>query len=151
MAVFLSTYINKVDRKGRVSVPAPFRAVLAASSKSGIVAFRALKLGAIEVGGLERIEELLRRLDRLPEMSDDREALSAFISDARPLAFDGEGRVMLPDDLTLYAGITDSAAFVGRGFNFQIWEPARFQRHDEEMRARIRERGLTLPPPAEGQ
>ena len=146
MAIFLSTYLNKVDRKGRVSVPAAFRAALAEASPAGIVAYRAVKLPAIEAAGIDRIEEMSRRLDSLPELSEEREALATLLADMRQLAFDGEGRIMLPADLAKHAGIGDNATFVGAGPTFQIWEGGNFKRHHEEMRARIRERGLTLPP-----
>jgi len=146
LAVFLSTYVNKIDRKGRVSVPAAFRAALIAISAKGIVAYRAVKLAAIEASGLDRAEDLSRRIDRLPELSDERDALSAILGDLQPLDFDGEGRIVLPADLSRHASLSDAAVFVGRGPTFQIWEPERFRQHQEEMRARIRERGLTLPP-----
>jgi MraZ protein len=138
VAVFLSTYLNKVDRKGRVSVPAAFRAALAGSGSAGIV--------AIEAAGLDRVEEMSRRLDSLPELSEEREALATLLADMEQLAFDGEGRIMLPPGLAKHAGIEGDATFVGGGPTFQIWEAGRFKRHQEEMRARIRERGLTLPP-----
>ena len=146
MAVFLSTYVNKIDRKGRVSVPAAFRATLIPISAKGIVAYPAVKLAAIEASGLDRAEDLSRRIDRLPELSDERDALSAILGDLRPLDFDGEGRIVLPTDLARHASLSNTAVFVGRGPTFQIWEPERFRQHQEEMRARIRERGLTLPP-----
>ncbi|MGH7013109.1 MAG: division/cell wall cluster transcriptional repressor MraZ [Stellaceae bacterium] len=146
MAVFLSTYVNKIDRKGRISVPAAFRAALAPTGSKGIVAYRAVKLTAIEVSGLDRAENLSRRIDRLPELSDERDALSAILGELRPLDFDGEGRIVLPADLARHADLSGTAVFVGCGPTFQIWEPERFRRHQEEMRARIRERGLTLPP-----
>jgi MraZ protein len=135
LAVFLSTYINKIDRKGRVSVPAAFRAALMPANAKGIIVYRAVKLPAIEGSGPDRAEDLSRRIDRLPELSDERDALSALLGELRPLDFDGEGRI-----------VSDAAVFVGCGPTFQIWEPERFRRHQDEMRTRIRERGLTLPP-----
>jgi len=146
LAVFLSTYVNKIDRKGRVSVPAPFRAALAPHSAKGIVAYRAVKLAAIEASGIDRAEDLSRRIDRLPELSDERDALSAILGELRPLDFDSEGRILLPADLVRHASMSDTAVFVGCGPTFQIWEPERFRQHQDTMRRRIRERGLTLPP-----
>jgi MraZ protein len=146
VAVFLSTFINKLDRKGRISVPATFRAALQDSSYAGIVVFRAVKHPAIEAAAMDRMEELSRRIDQLAEMSDERDALSALLADARQLPFDTEGRIMLPADLAKHAGIEGSAAFVGRGPTFQLWEPEALKRHQDEMRTRIRTLGLTLPP-----
>jgi MraZ protein len=150
VALFLSTFINKVDRKGRVSVPATFRAAVADQSFAGIVVFPAINFTAIEGSGIDRIEELMNRVDALPEFSDDREAVSAIFADMQQLPFDGEGRIMLPPELCEHAGIVleGAAAFVGNGRTFQIWEPARFERHQQERRSRAR--GLTLPPRTEG-
>lgn len=151
MALFLSTFVNAIDRKGRVSVPAPFRAAL--GSQNAIVLFRSYKAAALEGSGLDLMERLSAGLDRLELFSDDRDDLAATIfADAHQLPIDGEGRVVLPKDLLGFAEITGSAAFVGRGPTFQIWEPRAFERHQAEARARSRERKLTLrlEPPAAG-
>ena len=146
VALFLSTFVNKVDRKGRVSVPAAFRAAVANLSFSGIVLFPAINTRALEGSGIDRLEELSARVDALPEFSEDRDALSSIFADAQPLPFDSEGRIMLPPELCEHAGIVleGGAAFVGVGKTFQIWEPGRFERHQQERRARAR--GITLPP-----
>ena len=145
MALFLSTFVNKVDRKGRVSVPATFRAALAGQSFNGIIAFRSFKLPALEASGIDRMEEMSARVDALNVFSEDRDALSSIFADAQQLAFDGEGRIVLPESLCQFAGIHESAAFVGLGRTFQIWEPERFTRHQQELRERARQQGTTLP------
>jgi MraZ protein len=145
LALFLSTFVNKVDRKGRVSVPASFRTALAGLSFPGVVVFRSFKLTALEGSGIDRMEEMSARIDALDEFSEDRDALSAIFADAQQLAFDGEGRIVLPPALAEHAGITENAAFVGLGRTFQIWEPQRFEHHQEELRERARRQGTTLP------
>lgn len=145
MALFLSTFVNKVDRKGRVSVPASFRQALAGQNFNGIVAYRSFKLTALEASGIDRMEQLSDRIDALPEFSEDRDALSSILADAQQLAFDGEGRIVLPELLCQHAGIGETAAFVGLGRTFQIWEPQRFEAHQQEMRERARRQGTTLP------
>jgi MraZ protein len=145
VALFLSTFVNKVDRKGRVSVPASFRTALAGQNFNGIIAFRSFKLPALEASGIDRMEELSQRIDALPEFSEDRDALSSILADAQPLAFDGEGRIVLPEQLCQHANIGENAAFVGLGRTFQIWEPDRFSAHQQEMRERARRQGATLP------
>jgi MraZ protein len=146
VALFLSTYVNKVDRKGRVSVPAPFRAALAGQSFAGIVVFPGINSAALEGSGIDRIERLVGRIDGLPEFSEERDALSAIFADALQLPFDSEGRIMLTEALCEHAGIVieGGATFVGNGATFQIWEPGRFEQHQRDRRGRAR--GLTLPP-----
>jgi MraZ protein len=146
VALFLSTYINKIDSKGRVSVPAGFRTALVGQAANAIIVYRSIKFPALDAAGAERFEELAARLDQLPEFSEERDSLASILPDAQQLAIDSDGRIVLPHSLATHAGLGTSAAFVGLGRTFQIWEPERFKHHQEEMRARARQRGLTLPP-----
>ncbi|HEY3911284.1 MAG TPA: division/cell wall cluster transcriptional repressor MraZ [Stellaceae bacterium] len=145
--MFLSTYVNKVDRKGRVSVPATFRAALAAQRFPGIVAFPSYKYPALDANGIDRMEELIARLDAFEEFSDEHENLSALMfASSQRLPFDTEGRIVLPPDLAEHASISDSAAFVGLGKSFQIWEPGRLAEHLANLRERARRQGTKIPP-----
>ena len=146
MALFLSTFVNKVDRKGRVSVPASFRAALAGQSFLGIVAYRSFKLSCVEGSGIDRMQEMSGRVDAMGQFSESYDNASVVFSDAQQLPFDGEGRVMLPQGLAEHAGIIEHAAFVGQGPTFQIWEPERFKAHQAELRERAHRQGVTLPP-----
>lgn len=135
MALFLSTYVNKVDKKGRVSVPAQFRSVLANQHFSGIVAYGSFINGCIEACGMERIEKLYAQMDNLDPFSEDRDAFAATIlGGSQQLAFDGEGRVMLPKALLDDAGINESAVFVGKGETFEIWNPKAFDKYMAEAK-----------------
>jgi MraZ protein len=145
--LFLSTFVNKVDRKGRVSVPATFRAALADQRFSGIIAFPSFKYPALDASGIDRMEEMSARLDTLDEFSEEHENLAALLfGGSQPLPFDTEGRIVLPENLAQHACITESAAFVGLGRSFQIWEPARFAEHQAALRERARRQGTRLPP-----
>lgn len=151
MALFLSTFVNKVDRKGRVSVPASFRAALAGQSFLGIVAYPSFKLPCVEGSGIDRMEELSGRVDAMGQFSESSDNASVVFSDSQQLPFDGEGRIMLPEVLAEHAGITEHAAFVGQGRGFQIWEPERFKAHQAELRERARRQGVTLLPAPGGR
>src|SRR5260370_7775259 len=101
----MSTFVNKVDRKGRVSVPASFRAALTGQSFAGIVAFRSFKTAAIEASGIDRIEEMSARLDALDQFSEDNESLASIFADAQQLAFDSPARLLLPHPLAQHTRI----------------------------------------------
>ena len=147
MALFMSTYVNKVDRKGRVSVPATFRAALAGQRFPGIVVFPSFKNPALDCSGIGRMDELAARLETLDEFSEEHENLAALLFGAsQPLPFDSEGRVVLPEKFAEHARITESAAFVGLGKSFQIWEPNLFAEHEADLRDRARRQGTRLPP-----
>ena len=147
MPLFLSTHVNKVDRKARVSVPAPFRTALVGQNFPGIIAFPSFREAyqAIEGSGVDRMERLSASLDRLNPFSDEHDDFASVIFGAAvPLSFDGEGRIVLPENLRAHAGITDRAAFVGRGATFQIWEPDALSAFHEEARRRARESRANL-------
>ena len=146
MAVFIGTFENKVDRKGRVSVPSPFRQTLAGQAFQGIVAFRSYRVDAIEACGMDFMEQLNSSVSAIDLFSDTHDDLATTIfADSQQLSFDGEGRVMLPAAFAGHAGISDRAAFVGMGKIFQIWEPEALERHKQEARTRARAHKLTLP------
>jgi MraZ protein len=144
--LFLSTFVNKVDRKGRVSVPATFRAAVADQSFSGIVVFPSFKYHALDASGIKRMEEMSERLNTLDEFSDEHDDLGMLFAGSQALPFDTEGRIVLPENLAEHAHITESAAFVGLGKKFQIWEPNRFADHQATLRERARQQGTRLPP-----
>ena len=135
---FVSTFINKVDAKGRVSVPAPFRTILERDGYAGgIYCYPSLDAPALDAGGKSLADNIDRLLDGLPDYSDERDELSvALYGDVVTLTIDQDGRIVLPEALRAHAGLSTAVTFVGLGQKFQMWEPARF----EERRARAREK-----------
>lgn len=139
MDEFVSTFTNRLDAKGRVSIPAQFRAVLAKDGFDGLYCCQTLDLQAVDAGGnlfRERIRELLARY---PAFSPDHDYLSTTLAgDSEILKIDPDGRVILSDKIRAYAGITDQVTFVGQIYKFQIWEPQRFTAYRDEAKARLR-------------
>lgn len=144
MALFLGSYANKVDRKGRVSVPAQFRAALAGQTFNGIVAFPSFKEPAIEAFSESDMARLAESLEQLDQFSQEREDLATIFADSLQLAFDGEGRIMLPQAFAEYAGVTDTALFVSAVDHFQIWAPDKYAQKKNGARERLQTRGATL-------
>ncbi len=144
MAVFLSSFVNRVDKKGRVSVPASFRSVLGPDA-TGIVVFRSLQYDALDgcsIAHLELLSQSLEKLDLPPEAYELIE--TTIFGGSQQVAFDGEGRVSLPPSLTEAVGITDEIVFVGRRKTFQLWNPEKFAAHDAATRSAARAKDLSL-------
>lgn len=136
---FVSHYILRLDAKGRVSVPAPFRAVLARDGFDGLYCFPALDHPALEAGGNAVLSEIEQLIMSFPPFSEEREQLStALYGTSETLKMDAEGRVTLPDSLKDHAGIMDAAAFIGLGHKFQIWAPDRFGAQLSEATGKLR-------------
>jgi MraZ protein len=136
---FVSNTTLRLDAKGRVSIPASFRSVLARDGFAGLYCYPALDQPAVDAGGHALLAEIEALVGRFPPYSDRREEfLVALYGRSETVNIDGEGRVVLPDELKSHAGITDSVAFVGLGHKFQIWEPQRFRAHLAKATATVR-------------
>ena len=150
MGHFLGTHQNRLDAKGRVSVPSPFRAALRmrdeAEAGASLVLRPSHKHACIEAWPASAFQALATPLNRLDMFSEAHEDLAAVLyADAFPVEADKEGRIVLPDRLVAHAGLTGAVVFMGLGNIFQIWEPAAAEARQQEARARARARDLTLP------
>jgi MraZ protein len=146
MALFFGTFVNKVDSKGRVSVPATFRAELNGQRYHGIVALPSPKYAAIQCAGIDWMDEINRRISQVDLLSDEHDDLTALLfGDTSQLPFDSEGRIVLPTTLAGRAGIDGVAAFLGRGPFFEIWEPKALEAYKVTARQRAIDNRRTLP------
>jgi MraZ protein len=146
MALFLSTSVNKIDKKGRVSVPAGFRAALEGDEFSGVVLIPSQNHACLEGFPYAAMQEIAGRLDNFDMFSSDQDDLAtSLFGEAVQLAFDGEGRIMLGADLMAKANLSEQAVFVGMGAKFQIWSPDRYEERRRAARDNVTKNKLTLP------
>jgi MraZ protein len=138
--------VNKVDKKGRVSVPSGFRVALADQSFQGVVLFRSNNHDCLEGFAYSYMEELGERLDNFDLFSSEQDDLAtAIFADAVQLSLDGDGRIILPEALTQFAALDGQAAFVGLGQKFQIWNPGKLNERRDAARKTVRSSNLTVP------
>jgi len=136
---FLSHFTNRFDAKGRLSVPAPFRAVLAKDGFEGIFMHPSLDSPALDCGGHRLLGEINAFLESMPPYSQAREDMAtALLGTSEVLRPDSEGRIVLNERLRASLSLREEAVFVGHGHKFQIWEPIRFAAHLEEAKSRVR-------------
>jgi MraZ protein len=127
--MFLSSYENKLDKKGRVSVPASFRSHLSSAGYSGFTTYPSFNLEALEACSEDRIERLSNTIDSLNPFEEKRDYFAtSVLSESVSLQFDSEGRVLITDKLLNHAKIKNSILFVGLGKTFQLWEPKSFEK-----------------------
>jgi MraZ protein len=136
---FVSNYTLRLDAKGRVSIPAPFRAVLARDGFEGIYCYPTLGRPALDAGGHALMAEIETLIARFAPYSEEREQLAAALyGTSEVLKLDAEGRVTLTEPLKTHAGIVDAVTFAGLGHKFQIWEPDRFRAELAEATEKVR-------------
>ena len=152
MTQFLGTHQNRLDGKGRVSVPAPFRAALRLNgngeASSAVLVLRPSHQHAcIEAWPQALFDSLADALEHHEVFSEAHDDLAATLyADAYPVEADREGRIVLPDSLIAHAGLalSDNVVFMGLGRTFNIWQPEAAEHFRREARERAQARGLTL-------
>jgi MraZ protein len=161
---FVSTFTNRIDAKGRLSIPAPFRAVLerdryTGAATLGLYCYPSLDAPALDAGGEKLAQKIDGLLGGLPDYSDERDELAvALYGEAQFIAIDADGRIVLPKELRTIIGLPEGVAevaFVGLGDKFQVWSPDRFQERRARAREKVREHRRLLgtaqrPPSASG-
>ena len=127
--MFLSTFENSLDKKGRVSVPSSFRAYLNSMGYNGFITYPSFNNAALDACSQDRIEKLSESIDSLGPFEDKRDYFAtSVLSESISLNFDSEGRVSMPQKLLDHAKIKSSIVFVGLGKVFQMWDPKLFEK-----------------------
>ena len=127
--MFLSTYQNKLDKKGRVSVPASFRSYLSNLGYNGVICYPSFNNKCIEAWPQDKIEKISNVIDSLNPFEEKKDYFAtSILSESINLQFDSEGRVLLSTKLLKHAKIKNNILFVGQGKTFQIWEPNYFEK-----------------------
>ena len=127
--MFLSTYENKLDKKGRVSVPASYRSYLSNLGYNGVICYPSFNNQSIEAWPQDRVEKISNSIDSLNPFEEKRDFFAtSILSESTNLQFDSEGRISLTAKLLKHAKIKNSMVFVGQGKTFQIWEPTIFEK-----------------------
>ncbi len=127
--MFLSTYENKLDKKGRVSVPASYRSYLSNIGYNGVICYPSFNNQCIEAWPQDRIEKISTAIDSLNPFEEKKDYFAtSILSESINLQFDSEGRISLTPKLLKHAKIKNIMLFVGQGKTFQIWEPTIFEK-----------------------
>ncbi len=143
--MFLSTFEKQLDGKRRLLIPQEFRTPDNGAER-GVFCFLAVTDDCLEAGGERLMAHYVEMIEDLPFGDDHRTALEETVyAGQKPLAYDGGGRITLPESLCQEAGLSEDVVIVGLGPRFQIWDRAKWQARKVESRqlARqaMRERG----------
>lgn len=125
--LFLGSYVNKIDAKGRLATPARFRRALDLEKGAAIYCIPSTDEPCLECGGDDYIETLMASIAALDPFSPERRSLERTVTaKITEVSLDKEGRVVLPQQLRTHASLNGEALFAGLGHSFQIWNPAEF-------------------------
>lgn len=129
---FIGESHHKVDTKGRVSIPAPFRRVLSSGDPDFIeggnpqvvIVYGDGKRNYLQCMTLASLNKIQRKIIKLPPASLKRRALQRLYSTQTIVtSVDETGRLVLPAKLRNKVEIDGEAIFAGTGEYFEIWSP----------------------------
>ena len=116
--MILGEYQHNLDSKGRVAIPAKFRAYL----NAGAIITRGLDK-SLFVFALKEWEILVQKLIALPlAQANSRAFVRLMLAGASDTTVDNRGRILLPDYLREYAGVTKQVAIAGLYNRIEIWD-----------------------------
>ena len=138
--MFLSTSHNKIDLKSRVSIPASYRLNLDKNNEQ-LILFKSLQFKCIEGTTHTRMQLYIDAIDELDGLSDEAFVLRMMMADSFEMKFDSGGRVVIPDILMNFSGLTDKAVFMGIGESFYIWSPIEYEKQYTKSQKILREKG----------
>jgi len=145
MNLFVSTFINKIDKKGRVSLPSIFRSALPKENKNEIILSKSIRNNIIDGLSVDRVKEIAKRINNLDFFSEEHEDFTTSIfSEMLPTNLDKEGRFLIPEKLKTFANIKDEVSFIGQGYFFQIVNPILALELQKKSRTRLNLNKKTL-------
>ncbi len=120
--MFRGHYEHAIDSKGRTSLPARFRELLASAGDMRLVVTPALFSPCLDIYPLRAWEEFEREVANLPKW--DRHAVllrRRYVSAAVDCELDRQGRVLIPSSLREYAGLAKEVLWAGMGPTIELW------------------------------
>ena len=136
MDLFLSTFETKIDKKGRISIPARYRSLLEQNNEE-LILFTTPESTYIQGCGNNYIERLWETNLELDQVSDEALYIQDILSDSTHVRLDAEGRILLSEKLIEAATLGINVLFAGRGETFQIWNPDNYNKEKEERSKRL--------------
>ncbi|MCL4404031.1 division/cell wall cluster transcriptional repressor MraZ [Patescibacteria group bacterium] len=125
--MILGEFKHSVDTKGRLALPAKFREKF----QAGAIITRGLDR-CLFVFGLNEWEDLVKKLTALPlAQANSRAFVRLMLAGASDVKLDGQGRILVPDYLRQYAGLSKQAVITGLYNRMEIWDDAEWQTYKQ--------------------
>jgi MraZ protein len=130
--VFRGTFHHSIDAKGRTSLPARFREVLAGRSEEQLVVTQGPDgaLWCLPPSAWAEIEKKVRAMPQFDPVV--RRLMRSFVSPAQDCPFDKMGRILVPQTLREYAGLQGDVVWAGMIDRVELWDSARWKKTSEE-------------------
>jgi len=128
-----------IDGKGRVSIPAAFRPVIAAGDHlmaqgerpTFVIVYGTDSLNHLRCYTRKEMEKIEERIELLDEGTEEREiAETFFLGSSIDVQLGDDGRIVLPQRLRKKLDLDDRIYFIGVGSHFKMWKPETYKAHE---------------------
>ena len=125
--MFIGEYSHVIDEKGRLAIPAKFRALL----QGQVVVTKGLDK-CLFVYSQTAWERIASKLASLPfNKANDRALGRHFLAGAMDIDFDSQGRINLPEYLRQFAGLSKKVVIAGLYDRLEVWDEAAWQAYKQ--------------------
>lgn len=125
--MFMGEYHQKIDEKGRLTIPAKIRSELG----ENFIVTRGLD-GCLFIYKKETWEKIINHYQNLPNVKEARNFMRFFLSGATNSDFDKQGRINISQPLIKYADLAKDTIIIGVGDRLEIWSSDRWNKFIEE-------------------
>jgi len=133
--IFLSKFTNKLDSKGRISVPSQFRNILTTDNNNSVILYPSFIHECIEACTYSRINRIAESIDNIDPYSEERDSFAtSILGGCEQLNIDKDGRINLPQEMIEFAKLNKNAVFVGKGQTFEIWNKESFEEYESKAK-----------------
>lgn len=129
MTLFRGTFLHTIDSKGRVSVPNRFREALRENEENILVLTKGTHESCLAAYPLSRWQKIEEDMDKIPAGRSKDNFIRHYISPAQDCAMDKMGRILIPVNLRLRAGLEREIMLVGALSKFEIWDKDRLENY----------------------
>lgn len=127
--MFIGQYEHSLESKGRLSIPKKFRSQL----EAGAVLSQGLD-GCLFLYPKQAWDQLITKLSLLPLTRSDARSFTRAISfGAVEVDIDALGRILIPDYLRQFAGITSHCLVAGAIERVEIWDKTKFEAYTSQI------------------
>jgi MraZ protein len=128
MQHFIGTYECKADAKGRIMLPVALKKQLSENLRDGFVLKRAVFNGCLELYPLKQWESLMEKVNQLNRFNKkNNDFIRRFTAGVRLIEIDATGRLLIPKDLILHAGISRETVISSAVNILEIWDKERYE------------------------
>jgi len=128
MQHFIGTYECKADSKGRIMLPVALKKQLAHNLSDQFVLKRAVFNACLELYPIKEWDAMMEKVNQLNRFNKkNNDFIRRFTAGVRLIEVDSTGRLLIPKDLIVHAGISKETVISSAVNILEIWDKERYE------------------------